>query len=187
MRIRHAQVREKAHSTVHQLRHICAHPPHTNEDAQRHRDLYKRHERARTQAHTRVLVHLPHLQRLLLQGQLVAAFADFFHFGLVGEDFRLQREELGGVLEAPDGDGDHEEAPEERASDDGVEPREAGGYVNEFHRPLNESGGGPASESHRSQVTILESSGDNLLLDQGKGGLGDGIVHDATCRSLRRV
>lgn len=134
----HRQVRQYRQPTVCQLNdRQRAHGLDAEEHPQSHWDLNERYQGRRPQANPRLAVRLAHLQSVTLQRDFIPAGADDFQLLLEHLDLWLKRQKASRVLQALDGQGNQNDFPENTPCDDGPEPGETGGDVDEFKAPAD--------------------------------------------------
>jgi hypothetical protein len=147
-------------------------------DAEEHPEidgqLHERQQHHGHHAHAGLLVHAALLERDALHRELILGLLRALELLPEREQLRLVRREHGGVAELLDGEGQQEQAREERACDDGVEPGQARRDVDQFEQRRGQAGGGPPGEPERCEITVLEGRERREDVEGVRLGHGDG-------------
>ena len=125
------------------------------EHAERDGELRERHQEHGEHAHAGLFVHAALLERDALHRELVPGLVRLVELRFELEQPRLERRERRRVAQLFDGEGEEQQAREQRARDDGVEPGQAGGDVDQLEHPRGQARGRPPGEPQRGEIAIL--------------------------------
>lgn len=126
------------------------------EHAERDGELEEGHHEHGEHAHAGLFVHAMLLDRDALHRDLVPGLVRLFELRLELEQPRLEGRERRRVAQLFDGEGEQEQTREYRARDDGVEPRQTGGDVDQLEQPRGQARGRPPGEPERCEVAVLQ-------------------------------